>query len=152
MTNDRLILDTASWVNSEPVELDQLIGRVVVVEVFQMLCPGCVSHGLPLAQRVQRSFSRDEVVVLGLHSVFEHHEVMGPDALAVFLSEYRITFPVAVDRPVEGRSIPATMARYGLQGTPTMLLADRSGRLRRSLFGSIDDLALGRELGRLLDE
>lgn len=142
-------LDVAAWVG-EPRPLSSLRGEVVMVETFQMLCPGCVSHGLPQAQRVAAGFP--EVAVIGLHTVFEHHHAMGRDALAVFLSEYRIPFPVAIDRHVEGEPVPATMRTYGLQGTPSTLLIDRAGRLRLSAFGALDDLALGAHLGRLLTE
>ena len=152
MDNEPMTLDVADWVNSEPVELSQLRGRVVMIEAFQMLCPGCVSHGIPQALRVHKAFDHSDVVVLGLHTVFEHHAVMGPDALAVFLSEYRVNFPVAVDRPVDGSSMPATMRRYQLRGTPSTLLVDRSGRLRHSVLGSLDDLTLGTHLGTLLSE
>lgn len=149
-----MVLDVSSWSNSAPVDLTELRGRVVMIETFQMLCPGCISHGLPQAQRVQRAFSGDHVVVIGLHTVFEHHDVMGPDALAVFLAEYRIEFPVAIDRHDEGRAntIPATMARYQLRGTPSTLLVDRAGNLRHSFFGTVDDLALGFHIGQLLAE
>lgn len=152
MDPEPFTLDVAGWINSEPVDMADLRGRVVLIEAFQMLCPGCVSHGIPQAQRVQRLFDRSELVVLGLHSVFEHHDVMGPDALAAFVSEYRVTFPVAIDRPIQGRSIPATMGEYQLQGTPSTLLIDRNGRLRHVALGQIDDIALGARLGRLLAE
>ena len=152
MDPEPMTLDVSGWVNSDPVDLADLRGRVVMIEAFQMLCPGCISHGLPQAQRVHRSFDRSEVVVLGLHTVFEHHDVTGPDALAAFVSEYRIPFPVAIDRPVEGRSIPSTMGRYQLQGTPSTLLVDRAGRLRHTALGALDDLVLGVHLGRLLSE
>lgn len=152
MDPDPMILDVAGWVNSEPVELGDLRGRVVLIEAFQMLCPGCISHGLPQAQRVHRTFDRSDVVVLGLHTVFEHHDVMGPDALAVFVSEYKLRFPIAIDRPVDGRSLPSTMERYGLQGTPSTLLLDRAGRLRHRVLGALDDLTLGRDIGELLAE
>ncbi|WP_052748713.1 peroxiredoxin family protein [Microbacterium sp. Ag1] len=145
-------LDVSEWVNSAPVSPESLHGRVVVVEAFQMLCPGCVSHGLPLAQRLHGMFDRSELVVLGLHTVFEHHEVMGREALEVFLSEYRIEFPVAIDRPIDGQAIPATMQHYGLRGTPSMMIVDREGRVRQIAFGSVDELALGTYLGRLLAE
>ena len=146
-------LDVAEWLNTpRPLSLAALRGQVVVIEAFQMLCPGCVSHGIPQALRVHKAFDHSDVVVLGLHTVFEHHAVMGPDALAVFLSEYRVNFPVAVDRPVDGSSMPATMRRYQLRGTPSTLLVDRSGRLRHSVLGSLDDLTLGTHLGRLLSE
>lgn len=115
-----------------------------------MLCPGCVSHGLPQASKMFQAFG-DEMVVIGLHTVFEHHDVMTPDALRVFLSEYRIPFPVAIDKPV-GRGMPATMARLELPGTPTLLLVDKQGDLRLRAFGQADDLLLGGVLGRLLAE
>lgn len=152
MDQEPFELDVERWINSEPVDLGTLRGKIVVIEAFQMLCPGCVSHGIPQAKRIRQSFSDEEVAVLGLHTVFEHHDVMGADALAAFVSEYRITFPVAIDRPVQGRSIPSTMGRYQLQGTPTMLVLDRAGRLRHSFFGAVDDLPLGARLGMLLAE
>lgn len=145
-------LDVSTWVNSAPISAESLRGRVVVVEAFQMLCPGCVSHGLPLAQRLHGMFDPSELVVLGLHTVFEHHAVMGREALEVFLSEYRIEFPVAIDRPIDGQAIPATMQRYGLRGTPSMMIVDREGRVRQIAFGTVDELALGTYLGRLLAE
>lgn len=150
--DDAVVLDVSGWVTGEPQDLADLRGHVVLIEAFQMLCPGCVTHSLPQAKRVHRAFDRDDVVVVGLHTVFEHHEVTGPDALAVFLYEFRIEFPVAIDRHVEGDAIPATMARYDLQGTPTALLVDRAGRLRHSIFGPVDDLVLGAHLGRLVAE
>lgn len=124
-------------------------GRVTALETFQMLCPGCISHGLPQAQRLRAAFAPDDLVVLGLHTVFEHHAVMGPDALEAFLHEYRIGFPVGVDAPGEG-PLPRTMELYGLRGTPSLLLFDREGRLRAHHFGAADDLRVGAEVGELL--
>ena len=116
-----------------------------------MLCPGCVAHGLPQAQRVANTFGSD-IVVIGLHTVFEHHEAMTPVSLEAFLHEYRIAFPVGVDEPAPDGGVPATMHRYGLRGTPSLLLIDRGGRLRRNSFGQIDDLVLGAQIARLIDE
>jgi hypothetical protein len=146
-------LDASRWFNtSEPVTLESLRGRVALVHTFQMLCPGCVSHGLPLAAKVRRTFDEAEVGVIGLHTVFEHHAVMGPQALEVFLHEYRIGYPVGVDRAEPGHDVPATMRAYGLRGTPSLLLFDRAGRLRLEHFGSIDEMALGALIGQLLAE
>ncbi|MFU8896252.1 MAG: TlpA family protein disulfide reductase [Gammaproteobacteria bacterium] len=44
------------------------------------------------------------------------------------------------------------MAAYRMQGTPTFLLIDRSGRLRRQIFGHVSDLQLGAEIMQLLAE
>ncbi|TWI09162.1 redoxin domain-containing protein [Aerolutibacter ruishenii] len=141
------------WFNTPaPITLASLRGRVVVVEAFQMLCPGCVSHGLPQAQRVRQAFPAEAVAVIGLHTVFEHHEAMTPVALEAFLHEYRIGFPVGVDMPSADGPIPRTMRVYGLRGTPTLLLIDRRGRLRHHHFGQVEDLALGAQIAMLMGE
>ncbi|MEQ1758511.1 MAG: redoxin domain-containing protein [Vicinamibacterales bacterium] len=145
---------TDRWFNSAvPLTLDALRGRVVMLHAFQMLCPGCVSHGIPQAQRVARQFADAPVTVVGLHTVFEHHDVMRPEALEVFLHEYRVTFPVAVDRPgLSDDATPQTMRAYRMRGTPTVVLIDAVGRLRQQVFGVHDDLQLGRDLGALIAE
>ena len=145
-------LAVSQWFNAkDDITLDDLRGEVIVIETFQMLCPGCVSYGLPQAQRVQQTFGRD-LTVLGLHTVFEHHEAMTPVSLEAFIHEYRITFPVGVDAHDRPGGTPITMSRYQLRGTPSLVLIDRAGRIRLNAFGHVDDLTLGRELGRLIDE
>ena len=140
------------WFNTDgnPILAD-LRGNVVVMEAFQMLCPGCVSHGLPQAQRIQQMFG-DELTVLGLHCVFEHHEAMTPVSLEAFLYEYRISFPVGVDAHDPGVTLPITMGRYQLRGTPSLVVIDRAGRIRLNAFGRADDLTVGATLARLIDE
>jgi hypothetical protein len=143
----------SEWLNTErPLSLAALRGRVVVAHAFQMLCPGCVSHGVPQAERVHRLFADEDVTVVGLHTVFEHHEVMTPAALRVYLHENRITHAVGVDTPVAGDRIPATMAAYRMQGTPTLMLIDRAGRVRLQHFGRLEDLVVGAEVMRLVGE
>lgn len=127
-------------------------GRVVVVHAFQMLCPGCVLHGLPQAQRIERTFSPSEVVVVGLHTVFEHHAAMSPVALEAFLHEYQVGFPVGVDTPTTTEAIPATMSAYGMRGTPTLILIDQLGRLRLHAFGRLEDMAVGAAVAALVGE
>ncbi len=145
-------LAVSRWFNTDAaINLDDLAGQVVAIEAFQMLCPGCVSHGLPQAQRIASSFA-GEVTVLGLHTVFEHHNAMGPVSLEAFLHEYRIGFPVGVDTHDRPGGTPITMARYQLRGTPSLILIDRAGRVRLNAFGHVDDLNLGATLARLIDE
>ena len=140
------------WFNApDSFGLASLRGKVVVLEAFQMLCPGCVSHGLPQVQRVRATFPEELVAVVGLHTVFEHHEAMTPTALEAFLHEYRIDFPVGVDEPGDG-SIPRTMQAYAMQGTPTLVLIDANGMLRGQHFGQVSDIALGARIATLLAE
>lgn len=145
--------EISRWFNTErPLRLADLRGQVVLVEAFQMLCPGCVSHALPLARKIHQSLADSGVAVIGLHTVFEHHAAMQPHALEAFLYEYRLTFPVGVDAPSDDGPLPRTMAAWNLQGTPSLLLFDRAGRLRTRHFGAIEELPLGVALGQLLAE
>ena len=82
---------------------NDLKGKVVALHTFQMLCPGCVSHGLPQAAKLAHFFQQDDLVVIGLHTVFEHHEAMQLESLKAFVHEYRLHFPIAVDAPSGGR-------------------------------------------------
>jgi hypothetical protein len=143
MMSDATGLFVSEWLNTDrPLALEDFRGRVLAVEVFQMLCPGCVSQGLPQAARIASTFDPAGVAVIGLHSVFEHHAAMTTVALRAFLHEYRIRFPVAVDQPGHG-PLPRTMEAWALEGTPTLVLFDRGGRMRARHFGQVSDLALG---------
>lgn len=154
MTDGRLApaWQISRWFNSAPLTLADLRGRVVVAHAFQMLCPGCAMEALPQMRRVQQMFPIERLIVVGLHTVFEHHEAQGPVSLEAFLHEYRYTFPVGVDKHTDGDPLPLTMRAYAMQGTPTLLLIDAQGRLREQHFGALDDLALGAALGGLLGE
>jgi peroxiredoxin len=145
---------TSEWLNtSAPVDLEAQRGHVVVAYAFQMLCPGCVAQAIPQMKAVHEMFDPQGVIVVGLHTVFEHHDAMTVTALRAFVHEYGIRFPVGVDMPADdGGPIPQTMAAYRMQGTPTLLLIDRAGLLRRQLFGHIPDLRLGAEIMRLIAE
>ena len=146
--------ETVAWLNTrEPLSLSRLRGRVVLLHAFQMLCPGCVAHGLPQAIRAAQLFSDRAFTVVGLHTVFEHHEAMKIESLRAFVHEYRIRFPVGIDAPGDnGDPIPRTMKLYAMQGTPTTILIDSHGQLRHQVFGAYDDLLLGADIGTLLGE
>jgi hypothetical protein len=113
---------------------------------------GCVAHGLPQAVRLREAFPEDQLAVIGLHTVFEHHEVMGAEALKAFIHEYRLSFPIGVDEADPNQPLPRTMVAWNLQGTPSLVVLDRQGRLRLKHFGHLDDLPLGALLGQLLGQ
>lgn len=143
-------LEVSAW-SSTPVPLTMagLRGRVVMICAFQMLCEGCVTWALPQAQRVFEAFSREDVAVLGLHTVLESHARMNDAALEVFLRENGYTFPVAVDAPGQLWT-PRTMEKLGLQGTPSLILVDRQGQRRMQKLGHVADQQLWSAIEALL--
>ncbi|MBB3268698.1 hypothetical protein FHW79_006373 [Azospirillum sp. OGB3] len=146
-------LAVSRWFNTpEPLTLAGLRGRPVFIHAFQMLCPGCVVHGTPQAQKAHAMFRSSDLQVIGLHTVFEHHEAMGPVALEAYLHEFRLTMPIAVDQPGASMGTPETMRRLGLRGTPSSILVGRDGRIRHHGFGQEDDMALGALIAAALAE
>lgn len=146
-------LAVSQWFNtSTAITLAALRGRVILLHAFQMLCPGCVAHGTPQAQRAHELFGNSDLSVIGLHTVFEHHAAMTPVSLEAFIHEFRLTFPIGVDQPGERGLIPVTMARYEMRGTPMAVLIGRDGRIHHHGFGQEDDMALGAIIATLLSE
>lgn len=146
--------DVQTWLNTElPLTLEGLRGRVVVLEAFQMLCRGCAAHGIPQMQAIHQAFPPSRVQVVGLHTVFEHHESMNETALRAFIHEYRIRYPVGIDRAdPRGSPLPVTMQAWELEGTPTLMILDAQGRVRFQHFGQVDDLRVGAVIGQLVAE
>jgi len=137
-------LSVSRWLNTpEPLTLAALRGRPVLLHAFQMLCPACVSHGTPQTERAHRMFRNTDLQVIGLHTVFEHHAAMTPVALEAFVHENKLTFPIGIDTAGEDGPIPVTMARYGMRGTPTLILIRRDGTIHHHGFGQQDDMAVG---------
>jgi thiol-disulfide isomerase/thioredoxin len=114
-------LHVSEWVQGLPTNIDKNIGKVVLVEVFQVNCPGCFMYALPNAIEIYKNNSREDVVVLGLATAFEDYDKNTLDNLKLLLSSgkvigetfnalnqyrqlvdndklnYKIPFPVAMD-------------------------------------------------------
>lgn len=141
------------WYNSDhPIALSSLRGRVVVLGAFQVLCPQSVAFGVPQIRRIHETFEPKDVAVIGLHATFEHHAAITRAVVEAFIQEYRLKFPVAIDAPGDSGPIPLTMERYRMRGTPSLVLIDRDGVIRKHAFGPIDDLRIGAEIGALAAE
>jgi thiol-disulfide isomerase/thioredoxin len=114
-------LHVSEWVQGLPTNIDKNIGKVVLIEVFQVNCPGCFMYALPNAIEIYKNNSRDDVVVLGLATAFEDYDKNTLDNLKLLLTSgkvigetfnalnqyrqlldgdklnYKIPFPVAMD-------------------------------------------------------
>ena len=144
-------LQVTTWLNvTEPPTLETLRGRVVLLHAFQMRCPGCHETATPQAQRVHELLP--EVAVIGLHCVFENHELQSVELLERYVQDRRLTFPIAIDAPGADGGIPLTMKALNLDGTPSVILLDRQSRIRMKRLGHVPDIKLGVAIGHLLAE
>jgi len=118
-------LELSNWVQGMPTNIDKLAGNVVVVEVFQVNCPGCFLYGLPQAVNLYEKFKDKGVKVIGIATAFEDYDKNTLDNLRILISEgrvigetykalkqhgkivdgdklyYKIPFPVAQDKVVK---------------------------------------------------
>ncbi len=117
-------LSVSTWVQGHPVNFEQLLGNVVLVEVFQVNCPGCFLYSLPQAIELHQRYVEQGLIVLGVATAFEDFdkntlenlqrliesgEVAG-ETLRVLNDygqlhdgrwQYPIPFPVAMDRLIK---------------------------------------------------
>lgn len=116
-------LSVSEWVQGDPTNIDAHRGNVILVEVFQVNCPGCFLYGLPEAIEVSAKYRAEPFTALGLATAFEDFdknnlenlkklvetgEVVGEtlntlkkrDWLDGNKLRYKIPFPVAMDNLV----------------------------------------------------
>jgi thiol-disulfide isomerase/thioredoxin len=64
-------LGVSEWVQGAPTNFDQEKDKIVLVEVFQVNCPGCFMHAIPEAINIYNKYKDDGVRVLGIATAFE---------------------------------------------------------------------------------
>lgn len=64
-------LKVSEWVQGMPTNFDQEKDHIVLVEVFQVNCPGCFMYGIPEAINIYNKYRDEGVRVLGLATAFE---------------------------------------------------------------------------------
>ena len=64
-------LMVSKWVQGLPTNIDKEKDNVVLVEVFQVNCPGCFLYGIPQAIDIYQKYRKEGVTVLGIATAFE---------------------------------------------------------------------------------
>ncbi len=114
-------LGISKWVQGLPTNIDKEKDNVVLVEVFQVNCPGCFLYGIPQAIGIYNKYRKDGVTVLGVSTAFEDFDKNTIDNLELLLTKgetigetlralgqygklvdgkklpYKIPFPVGMD-------------------------------------------------------
>jgi len=115
-------LGVSEWVQGVPTNFDQEKDHVVLVEVFQVNCPGCFMNAIPEAINIYNKYKDDGVRVLGIATAFEDFdkntlenlkmlvetgEVVGETKNALSMHgklqdgdklQYKIPFPIGMDK------------------------------------------------------
>ncbi|MES9970046.1 MAG: TlpA disulfide reductase family protein [Candidatus Thiodiazotropha sp.] len=116
----------SEWLNGDGVTVKALRGKVVVVDFFQLWCPGCNSFSVPLMAKWEAKYADQvaagDMVFLSIHTVFEGHGYQTPERLRDYVKKKGITHSVGIDLHLPGEEIPETMRLYRTRGTPEMAI------------------------------
>ncbi len=130
------------WLNSEPVTMSSLRGKVVLVDFWKYTCLNC-RHEMPFLAKLHDTYAQRGLVVLGVHSPeFEFEKA--PANVARGAKELHVTWPVAED---PNRT---TWDAFRAQYWPSAFLVDRAGRLRYLAIGQSDQAKTEDALRELL--
>jgi len=121
------LLGLQDWINSEPLTLESLKGKVVLIDFWTYSCINC-ERTLPYVQAWYDNYKDDGFVVLGIHAPeFGFEKVLKNVDKAV--SDRKLTYPVALDNDFK------TWRAYKNQFWPAHYLVDKNGQVRRTHFG-----------------
>ncbi len=130
------------WLNGHVTPADTA-GKVVLVDVFTFNCENCQNVVPKL--RALNAKRLNDLVIVGIHSPETPFEKNRNNVIAN-LQKQGITWPVAIDNSY------AIWHAYGVQGWPTQLLFDRTGKLRATIVGDSQDDEVDRIVQKLLAE
>ena len=132
------------WINSSPLTMDALRGKVVVIDFWTYSCINCL-RTLPHVRAWDEAYRDDGLVIVGVHTpefAFERE----PDNVRRAVRDHGIEYPVALD-PDYG-TWQAWLNRYW----PAKYFVDRRGHVRYAHFGEGDYEESERVIRRLLAE
>src|SRR5439155_5015918 len=133
-----------TWINSPPLTLAKLRGKVVLVDFWTYSCINCL-RTLPYLEAWDARYRKDGLVIVGVHSpefAFEH--VVGNVESAV--RRLHVKYPVAIDNRFD------TWDAFGNQYWPEEYLIDRRGHLREVHAGEGDYAITEQSIRSLLAE
>jgi len=107
-------LKVSKWIQGTDTNLDKQNDNIVVVEVFQVNCPGCFMYGIPESIEIYNKYKSDGVSVLGMATAFEDFDKNTLENLHLLLETgetigetkkilqqdkipYKIPYPIAMD-------------------------------------------------------
>jgi thiol-disulfide isomerase/thioredoxin len=123
-------LATGNWINSEPLKLKDLRGRVVLIEFWTFGCYNC-RNTLPFVKRWHDRYQDKGLTVIGVHSP-EFDEEREVEKVRSEVASLGIHYPVVTDNDYQ------TWGAYHVEAWPTSFLLDKQGRIRWMHVGEGD--------------
>ena len=119
-----------AWINSDPLTLQQLRGKVVVVHFWAFGCINCIRN-LPHYQSWHEKFSAKDVTIIGFQTP-ETDSERNLENLRKQVRERQIAYPVAFDLQSENWKVWANNM------WPSVYLIDKRGQVRNWWYGELN--------------
>jgi peroxiredoxin len=123
-------VEVDEWINSPPLALAGLRGKVVVIHFFAFQCSNC-HNNFPWYRQWFDELAGQPVVMIGIHTP-ETATEEDNDLLKAALAEHDLKFPVAVDKSKRN------WAAWHNGIWPSVYLVDKQGRLRFWWYGELN--------------
>lgn len=133
-----------TWINSEPLTLRDLRGRVVLVEFWTFGCYNC-RNTLPFVKRWHERYSNKGLTIVGVHSP-EFDSEKKIENVRRQVASLGIRFPVVTDNEYK------TWRAYKVEAWPTIFVLDKTGRVRWKHIGEGRYEETGQVIEKLLTE
>jgi cytochrome c biogenesis protein CcdA/thiol-disulfide isomerase/thioredoxin len=133
-----------AWINSAPLTLDSLRGKVVLIDFWTFACYNCL-NALPHVKALYEKYRQQGFVVVGVHTP-ELPQERVLDNVRREVTRLGITYPVVVDNDY------TIWNAYHNQYWPAAYYVDATGELRFSHFGEGAYAEQDQAVARLLDE
>ena len=115
-------LANGAWINSEPLTLKSLHGRVVLIEFWTFACYNC-RNTLPSLKKWDAQYRDQGLTIIGVHTPELDFE-RDIDQLRREVAKLDVKYPVVTDQDY------STWKAYGVEAWPTLFLLDKQGRVR----------------------
>lgn len=132
------------WINSKPLDLKALKGKVVVVDFWTFACYNC-KNTLPYFKDWDKKYRDQGLVIVGVHTP-ELSIERDIENVKQAVKVYEIQYPVAIDGDY------ANWNRYNVWAWPTWYIVDKEGYIRYSHVGEGDYAASEATIRQLLAE
>ncbi len=118
------------WINSEPLRMEDLRGKVVLVEFWTYSCINCI-RVMPHVKQWHARYRDKGLVVVGVHTP-EYGYERSTENVEAAVKRFGIAYPVAQDNGYR------TWNAYGNRYWPALYLVDQDGRVVYRHFGEGD--------------
>ena len=161
-------LKVSKWVQGMDTNLDEQNDNIVVVEVFQVNCPGCFMYGIPESIEIYNKYKSEGVSVLGMATAFEDFDKNTLENLQLLLEtgetvgetkkmlsqygeaqgdkiSYKIPYPIAMDSLIKQSGEASKEKMYSLIKKQIPNFDEQPEDYRNQIYDRVKDYFVSKE-------